>query len=328
METAASVPPTELETRPDLFLVTNSVAFRAEEMEPKLDELAKLERWGNVVPVATTADDSYLEELIPQLAPGSTLVISGGDGTVKRTLLALRKAGFTGEEIDIIIAGAGNKNDVARMLHGKQHVSDPMAVLEHGQKTTIFPVEATMSDSDGRHLRTEEFIYNFGAGASAKVIETANSKQFRQNQQARGRIARSLADYTVGIAAALSVKSIRTDRGKLKDVMIAAGGQAAGGKIKFQLSQNSKKMGIQLSNPAEIFTARTKASIASMLGNAIGRRLGLSLSDRWSAPHDTIHVYDEAPAQADGESLEPIPAGTTVRFQRAAQGIAVLAIQQ
>ena len=178
-------------------------------MEPRLTELAKLtdgagqSRWGNVVAVPTTANDTYIEELIPQVKPGSTVVISGGDGTVKRTLMALRHAGFTGEEIDILITGAGNKNDVARMLHGKRHVSDPAAVLANGQKTTIFPVEAVMSDQGGNHLRTEEFIYNFGAAASALAIKMANEPEFRDKQRGKGRVGTLLGDHKLSITADL-----------------------------------------------------------------------------------------------------------------------------
>lgn len=332
METAPT-PNAELESKPDLFIVTNGVAFRAEEMEPKLADLAKLtdqsgqSRWGNVATIPTTADDTYLEELVPQITPGSTIVISGGDGTVKRTLLALRQGGFTGEEIDILITGAGNKNDVARMLHGKQHVSDPLSVLDRGRKTTIFPVEATMTDSEGSFLRTEEFIYHFGAIASALAIKMANEPKFRNKQRGRGPLMTWFGDHKLGLDAALQVPPVETSKGKLKDYMVVAGEEAAGGKAKFRLTKGSKKLSIRLTNPTEILTAETKANIASMLGNAIGRKLGLSLSDRWHSPYETIRIDGEAPAQADGEILEPIPAGTTIRFQRSAQGIAVLALR-
>lgn len=330
METAVAY--AELTPKPDLLIVSNGVAFRAEDMEPKLAELAKLTdeqgqgRWGNVATIPTTADDAYLEDLIPQIKPGSTVVISGGDGTVKRTLLALHKQGFTGEEIDILITGAGNKNDVARALHGKQHVSDPLAVLKEGRKVTIFPAEAHMRDAGGNHLRTEEFLYNFGAAASAVAIKIANGEEFRQQQQHRGRLGQWWGDYKLGFAAVWRAQRIQTDRGKLKDFMVAAGPEAAGGKVKFRLREGSQRMGIQLTNPTELLTARTKG-VASMIGNAIGRKLGLSLSDRWNSPYDTVRIDSEAPAQADGENLEPIPPGTTIRFQRAAQGIAVLALR-
>lgn len=331
METSATQL-TDVASRPDLFLVTNGVAFRANEMEPKLTELAKLtdetgqNRWGNVVPISTTADDAYLDELIPQIRPGSIVVVSGGDGTVKRTLLALRKSGFTGEEIDILITGAGNKNDVARMLHGKKHVSDPLAVLERGQKTTIIPVEATMTDQNGETVRQEEFIYNFGAIASGEAIKRANSQKYRSEQRQRGRVDSWVADHRLGIAAAFAAKPVETSKGRLKDYMVVAGEEAAGGRAKFRLLKGSKRYGIQLDNPAEVLSATTKDNIFSMIGNAIGRKLGLSLSDRWNYPYDKVRIDSEAPAQADGEILKPIPPGTTIRFQRARQGIAVLAL--
>lgn len=330
---AATTPYAELASKPDLFIVANGTAFRADKMESRLSEIAKLtdqtgqSRWGNVAITPTTADDTYLEELIPQITPGSTLVISGGDGTVKRTLLALRHAGFTGEEIDILITGAGNKNDVARMLHGKKHVSDPISVLDSGYKTTIFPVEATMTDSEGGFLRTEEFIYNFGAAASALAIKMANSQEFRNKQRGKGPLRSWIADHKLAISAAFRAEPIDTSKGKLKDYMVAAGEEAGGGNAKFRATKRSKKLSIRLSNPTEVLTAKTKANIASMLGNAIGRKLGLSLSDRWHYPYESIRIDSNAPAQADGEILEPIPAGTTIRFQRAAQGIAVLALR-
>lgn len=307
----------EQPSKPDLFIISNGYSFRSEEMRPKLDAVAALpDRWANVVRIGTTIDSAYLDELIPQITPGSTVIISGGDDTVRRTLLGLHKKGFTGEEIDIVIAGAGGENVVAQTLHGKKHHKDPMAILQNGQKRAIFHTEAKMSNQQGDHFRTEEFLFSLGLGTTAVAMHRYYNKQeWRARQHKRGAMAQWLVKQLCAIAAIVHSPVLQTSRGKAIDVTISGGEYSGGRALKYDTS---------LSNQRENMLSVTKRK--NLVSTLLGRKLpwGRAPSDTWHGGYGMVRIDSIAEAQIDGNNIEPIPAGTTIRFQRAAQGMAVL----
>lgn len=304
--------------KPNLFIVSNGYSFSSEEMQPKLDVVATLpDRWANIVRIGTTVDSTYLDELIPQITRGSTVIISGGDDTVRRTLLGLHKKGFTGEEIDIVIAGAGGENVVAQTLHGKKHHKNPLAILQNGQKRTIFHTEAKMSNQQGDHFRTEEFLFSLGLGASAVAMSRYyNKPEWRERQRNRGALAQWLVKQLCAITAIAHSPTIRTSRGKAIDVTISGGEYSAGRALKYDTNLSSRRENI-------LSVAKHK----NLIGNLVGRKLpwGRAPGDTWHGGYGTVRIDSIADAEIDGNNIEPIPAGTTIRFQRAAQGIAVLA---
>lgn len=299
----------------DLLIVANPVSSSVEKIAPQLEALTNLEGWTSVAHVPTTADEAYGDHLLAQITPGCTVAIAGGDGTVKRTLKLLRDKGYTGEEINILIVGAGKKNDIAHMLHGDDY-DNPAKVVTAGEKITIFPGEARMAHPT-KPPRIEEFIYSFGLVASAAVAALANKSDFREKQQQQGKVGKWLGERLMALNAILRTPSIQTDRGKAKDITIAAGNRMAGGALNFDT---------ELTNRIETVTSVTRSNLLSILSNIIGRKLGRSLSDRWNGGYETIQIYEDTAAQADGETLDPIPAGTILKIKRAEQGIAVLAL--
>jgi hypothetical protein len=306
------------EAEQHLVVVSNPAASTASEMEPRLHELKNLDCWDSVAHIDTAADGSHTKKLQENIRPNSKIVIAGGDGTAKRIIDSLEDllTDYNYRKVEFIIAGAGNKNDIAHMLSG-QHYNNPLEVWKRGKKRKIYPIEAIFTDSEGNQ-RVERALYSFSIGTTATAAQMFNSASFKERQKARGPKGKWIGERMLALKSIISTQAISTDRGKALDITVAGGQRMAGGALRFDTL---------LSNPSELVIAHTKPNLASVVGNIIGRKLSFGPEDLWVYGHDTITVYSDAPAQADGEVIEEIKAGTSIRLQRARRGISVIALQ-
>jgi hypothetical protein len=302
-----------------LLIVWNPTSFSAAETPPRIDELEQLPHWENCRRIKTTQDDSFIDDLVANLQPKTTVAVFGGDGTVKRVVDALLGKNLA-EGVALLIVGAGNKNDVAHMLHGEEHYNDPVTIAQNGQERTIYPLEAIISTPDGEE-RVERLVYSFSIGTAAIATGRFNGQAFINKQRTRGPFRRWLAERVLAIDAIMRTPVIRTNQGMMLDYTVAGGNRMAGGALKFDT---------ELTEPNILVVGRTKSNPFSVLGSLIARKIGKGPGDRWVNGRDTIqvkHVKRPVPAQADGEVIAPIPAHTTIKLRRASQGITVLALK-
>ncbi len=131
-------------------------------------------------PTERTVEDTA-ELLIEESINSGPLHISlsGGDGTTRNGLEAVRRSG-----IDSVVAlvALGNANDMASSINRNSYRLDPINTLLNGSKKYIRPIDILISDQDNKAIAQTSAYGYAGVGISGIVARYIDSQQYRDRR--------------------------------------------------------------------------------------------------------------------------------------------------
>lgn len=337
METIA-----HLETAPllqdHLVLLHNPAATNGESRSDEKAELLGLDRWTSREEIPTQEDGeataAAIAEKLRALDLGATplttitFVSVGGDGTHHVALQGIRQAELKNARIRLVLADAGNKNDLPTIFgtHGISLVD----IVEHGVEASAYPIKFTVQNGEAAPQEYEAF-YSGGVGANERVSTAVGAKDFRQRQKTRAkeiRDARFVGSETklgqkikekqaqaakffaeLGLVRKAikeirqqpiilkesSLKQIKRARA-ISDLIFACAERMAGGVMRFGTSAH---------NPSEIVAAQTGRHYAKIIGAAAARLAGWGFGDqRLTEGSATFKLSGVRRIQLDAETVD------------------------
>lgn len=241
--------------------------------------------------------------------------LSGGDGTTRNGLEAVRKSG-----IDSVVAlvALGNANDMASSINRNSYRLDPIHTLLNGSKKYIRPIDIQIS-SEGNEEIAQTSAYGYtGIGISGIVARFIDSKEYRARRSSHKTI-RLFHEILATNKFVNSAQSFILDdhttepRSAVEYVLLHSGRMA---KMKFGPYSRIFR---DTATIAEINT-KTKKDISKAIGSVILAKNTLSYGDNLSI--SVNYEGSDLILQTDGEPM-PVASGSNLNFRFSDQRVAV-----